>query len=86
MKTVKGGRVAIITNDKIAPLFPTYKGVREGDPFSPLLFNIAADGIAWLIEKAQEVGIIVGLSLISSKKIVSACSMLMILFFSCKIT
>ena len=76
------GRVAIITNDKIAPLFPTYKGVREGDPFSPLLFNIAADGIAWLIEKAQEVGIIVGLSLISSKKIVSACSMLMILFFS----
>lgn len=54
MKTVKDGRVAIITNDKIAPLFPTYKGVREGDPFSPLLFNIAADGIAWLIEKAQD--------------------------------
>lgn len=71
---------------RLPPFFPTYKGVREEDPFSPLLFNIAADGIACLILKAQEVEIIVGLSLISLKKVVFACSMLMILFFSCKIT
>jgi hypothetical protein len=35
--------------------------VRQGDPFSPLLFNIAADGLACLIEKAQEMKLIEGL-------------------------
>jgi hypothetical protein len=54
MKTVKGGKVAIRTNGMIGPYFSTHKGVRQGDPFSPLLFNIAADGLACLIEKAQE--------------------------------
>jgi hypothetical protein len=51
---VKGGKVAIRTKGMIGPYFPTHKGVRQGDPFSPLLFNIAADGLACLIEKAQE--------------------------------
>jgi hypothetical protein len=33
----------------------------QGDPFSPMLFNIAADGLAYLIEKAQELRLIGGL-------------------------
>jgi hypothetical protein len=45
----------------IGPFFPTHKGVRQGDPFSLLLFNIAADGLACLIEKAQEKKLIEGL-------------------------
>jgi hypothetical protein len=61
MKTVRGGKVAIKTNDKIGPYFTTHKGVRQGDPFSPLLFNIAADGLACLIQKAKDEGIIKGL-------------------------
>jgi hypothetical protein len=61
MKTVKGGKVAIRTNGMIGPYFPTHKGVRQGDLFSPLLFNIAADGLACLIEKAQEKKLITGL-------------------------
>lgn len=35
MKTIRGGKVAIRTNDKIGPFFPTHKGVRQGNPFSP---------------------------------------------------
>jgi hypothetical protein len=61
MKTVKGGKVAIKTNDLIGPYFTTHKGVRQGDPFSPLLFNIAADGLACMIQKAQDEGILKGL-------------------------
>ena len=52
MKTVKGGKVAIKTNYLIGPYFTTHKGVRQGDPFSPLLFNIAADRLACMIQKA----------------------------------
>jgi hypothetical protein len=61
MKTVRGGKVAIKTNDKLGPYFTTHKGVRQGDPLSPLLFNIAADGLACLIQKAKDEGIIKGL-------------------------
>lgn len=31
MRTVRGGKVAIITNNLMSPYFPTYKGVRHGD-------------------------------------------------------
>lgn len=53
MRTVRGGRVAIKVNDQIGPYFPTYKGVRQGDPLSPLLFNIIAEGLTMLINKAK---------------------------------
>jgi hypothetical protein len=52
IKTVRGEKVAVRTNDIIGPYFNTHKGVRQGDPFSPLLFNIAADGVARLVNKA----------------------------------
>jgi hypothetical protein len=61
MKTVKGGKIAIKMNDLIGPYFTTHQGVRQGDPFSPLLFNIAADGLACMIQKAQDEGILKGL-------------------------
>jgi hypothetical protein len=40
MKVVKGGRVAIKVNDTIGPYFPTYAGVRQGDPQSPPIFYV----------------------------------------------
>lgn len=53
--------VAMRTNDVTSPFFPTFKGVRQGDPFSPLLFNLVADGFANMIRKAQLEGMIRGL-------------------------
>jgi hypothetical protein len=53
--------VAIRANDVVGPYFRTHKGVRQGDPFSPLLFNIAADRLACMIQKAKNEGIIKGL-------------------------
>jgi hypothetical protein len=61
MKVVRGGRVAIRMNDKEGPYFRIHKGVRQGDPLSPLLFNIVADGLALMIKKAQDEGLIKGL-------------------------
>jgi hypothetical protein len=60
MRIVRGGKVAIKTNDTLGPYFTTHKGVRQGDPFSPLLFNLVADGLACMIHKAQVEGLIVG--------------------------
>jgi hypothetical protein len=41
--------------------FFTYKGLRQGDPSSPLLFNLVADALATILRKGSEVGLINGL-------------------------
>jgi len=43
MKAICGGRVAINLNGEIENYFRSYKGLRQGDPLSPLMFNIVAD-------------------------------------------
>jgi hypothetical protein len=37
---VQGGLVGIRVNDDIGHYFQTRKGLRQGDPLSPMLFNI----------------------------------------------
>ena len=58
---VSGGSVAIKVNDDIGNFFQTKKGLRQGDPLSPILFNIVADMLAIMIERAKVDGQIDGL-------------------------
>jgi hypothetical protein len=53
--------VAIRVNNEIGPYFPTFAGVRQGDPLSPLLFDVVGDGLALLMKKGQEEGLVKGL-------------------------
>ena len=46
---VRDGSVAIRVNDDIGHYFQTKKGLRQGDPLSPMLFNIITDMLAILI-------------------------------------
>jgi len=56
----QGGNVNIKVNDQLGPYFQTKKGLRQGDPMSPILFNIVVDMLAILIARAKEVGQIEG--------------------------
>jgi hypothetical protein len=51
---VQGGSVGVKVNNDIGHYFQTRKGLRQGDPLSPMLFNIVADMLAILIARAKE--------------------------------
>jgi hypothetical protein len=55
-RIVKGGSVGIKVNDDIGHYFQTKKGLRKGDPLSLILFNIVADMLAILIDRAKNNG------------------------------
>jgi hypothetical protein len=57
---VLGGSVGIKVNDDIGPYFQTKRGLRQGDPMSPILFNIVTDMLALLINRAKTDGQIRG--------------------------
>jgi hypothetical protein len=58
---VSKGSVGIKVNDYMGHYFQTKKGLRQGDPLSPILFNIVADMLAIIINRAKEDGQVDGL-------------------------
>lgn len=48
--------MGIKVNDQVGAYFQTKKGLRQGDPLSPLLFNIAVDMLAILLNRARAAG------------------------------
>jgi hypothetical protein len=58
---VQGGSIAIKVNDEIEHYFQTTRGLSQGDPLSPMLFNIVVDMLAILIERAKSDGQIAGI-------------------------
>jgi hypothetical protein len=55
------GSVGVKVNDDIGHYFQTHNGLRQGDPLSPILFNLIADMLAILIARAKEDGQVEGL-------------------------
>ena len=57
---IKRGSVGIKINGDVGHYFQTKRGLRQGDPMSPVLFNIVADMLAILIKRAKDDGQIRG--------------------------
>ena len=61
-QVISGGTVSVKLNNQIGPYFVSHKGVRQGDPHSPILFNFVADCLTRMIKQAQRNGLITGLA------------------------
>jgi hypothetical protein len=60
-KVVQDRTIAIKLNDMVGPYFQSFKGVRHGDPLSPLLFNLGVDCLTRMVVRAQQNNLIIGL-------------------------
>jgi hypothetical protein len=58
---VKGGSVSVMANGEESTTFKTGKGLRQGDPLSPLLFNLVGDVLTRMLKKASKKGYIKGI-------------------------
>jgi hypothetical protein len=55
-----GGSISIRMNEKNSVYFKPGKGLRQGDPLSPLLFNLVVDAFTRMLIKATHRGYISG--------------------------
>jgi hypothetical protein len=53
---VETGKVCINIHEEYGEYFRTYKGLRQGDPLSPLLFDTVADALRAMITSARDKG------------------------------
>jgi len=54
IKSFNSGRSVVVhVNDEVGPFFQTKKGLRQGDPLSPILLNIVTDMPALFINRAK---------------------------------
>ena len=57
-----GGSVAVKINDEMGPYFQSAKGVRQGDPLAPFLFNMIGECLTKMVLRAQANGLFEGLA------------------------
>ena len=60
-QTTRGGSVAVKVNNVEGNFFTTGKGLRQGDPLSPILFNNVVDVFTKMLKKAATNNLIRGL-------------------------
>lgn len=59
-KLLQGGSVSVMVNGKPGRYFEQ-KGLRQGDPLSPLLFSLVIDALSTMLNRGKEKGMLEGL-------------------------
>lgn len=62
MSVVTRGKLLSKLMIELGLFFRTYQGVRQGDPLSPILFNLTVDALVVLVKQVRQQGLIRGLA------------------------
>lgn len=68
---VSSTTLSLLINGSSTSDFQVEKGLRQGDPLSPLLFNIVAEGLNILLKKAKMANLISGVQMGSNGPVIS---------------
>ena len=68
---LRSSNMSILVNGSPTEEFCLDRGVRQGDPLSPFLFILAAEGLNAIVNKAVENGIFRGVRIGSNRVVVS---------------
>ena len=63
--------ISVLINGSPSDQFRTERGIRQGDPLSPFLFNIVAEGLSILFRRAMAAGLVNGVRIGSSGPVLS---------------
>lgn len=62
MQCISTAKMVVLVNGSPTKEFSLEKGLRQGDPFSPFLFNIAVQGLSCMLQRSCGLGLIEGLN------------------------
>jgi hypothetical protein len=60
MQLLSRGQTSVNVNGEVGPYFRNARGIRQGDPLSPILFDFLVDSLAAIIDRAKEAGHLTG--------------------------
>jgi hypothetical protein len=68
-----------VNGDLTEEIVPT-RGLRQGDPFSPYLFLICAEGFSGMLHEAERVGKLEGVTICEGAQSITHCLRMMLCF------
>ena len=63
MQCISTAKMSVLVNGSPTKEFKLEKGLRQGDPLSPFLFNIAVQGLSCMLQRGCNLGLIKGVSI-----------------------
>ena len=63
MQCLSTTKMSVLVNGSPTKEFSLEKGLRQGDPLSPFLFNIAMQGLSCMLQRGCDLGLIEGVSI-----------------------
>ena len=71
MQCISTAKMSVLVNGSPTEEFCLAKGLRQGDPLSPFLFNIAVQGLSCMLQRGCDLGLTSGIDIGNTRLVIS---------------